>query len=283
MIEAQPSRTAFRVAMRRAAHQLLDRPLIHEDPIAIPILGPRVAEELTADPARFEVGRFAGPLRAFLALRSRVAEDALADAYRRGVRQYVVLGAGLDTFAYRCPLTGLRVFEVDFPATQAWKRERLADAHIREPATLTFVPIDFAKKRLVDALGAAGLAFDRPSFFSWLGVTPYLTPETVLATLTDLAPLAGAGGGIAFDYMVDPELLTLRQRIGVRMLGARVAAAGEPFVGFFDPAELVERMRGMGYREIRDLTPVELNATYFADRTDGLRVGGTGHMLVAEA
>jgi methyltransferase (TIGR00027 family) len=283
MIEAQPSRTAWRVAVRRAAHQLLDNPVVLEDTIAIPILGPELAVSLAEDPARFEVGRFAGPLRAFLAVRSRLAEDALAEAFGDGARQYVVLGAGLDTFAYRNPHAELRVFEVDFPATQAWKRERLAEARIDIPANVTFSPVDFATDRLVDVLIASGLSTNEPTFFSWLGVTPYLKPDTVFGTLADIAPLAAGGGGIVFDYLVEPALLNMRQRLALRILGARVAAAGEPFQGFFHPKALVDRMREMGFRDIRDLGQEELNATFLAGRSDDLRVGSTGHILAARA
>ncbi len=283
MIEAQPSRTAERVAMRRAAHQLLDRPVVHEDPLALRILAPRVAEALRADPGRREGGPFSVSLRAFLVARSRLAEDVLAEAFARGVRQYVVLGAGLDTFAYRNPHEGLRVFEVDFPATQAWKRQRLADVQIEVPPSVTYVAIDFATEKLIDALESAGLATGEPTFFSWLGVTPYLTSETVLETLEDVAPLAAGGGGIVFDYMVDPALLSLRERIGLRMLGARVAAAGEPFLGFFRPHDLVERMHAMGFSEVEDLTPADINARLFSGRTDAFRIGGSGHIAIARA
>jgi len=281
MIEAHPSRTAERVAMRRAAHQLLDRPAVHEDPLALRILAPRVADALRADPGRREAGPFTVSLRAFLVARSRLAEDALAQAVARGVRQYVVLGAGLDTFAYRNPHAGLRVFEVDFPATQAWKRQRLADVQIEVPESVTYVAIDFATGVLTDALQSAGLSSGEPTFFSWLGVTPYLTSDTVFETLEGLAPLAAGGGGIVFDYMVDPELLNIRERIVLRMLAARVAAAGEPFLGFFRPHDLVERMHAMGFAEVDDLTPEDINARLFSGRTDAFRIGGSGHVAVA--
>src|SRR4029077_18672202 len=133
MIESRPSRTAERVAMRRAAHQLLDHPRIHDDPLALTILGDARAAALRADRGWFEDDVMAPVLRAFLAVRSRLAEDALAQAVAAGVRKYVVLGAGLDTFPHRNPYPALRVFEVDHPATQAWKRQRLADAHIAVP------------------------------------------------------------------------------------------------------------------------------------------------------
>lgn len=267
--------------MRRAAHQLLDDPRVHDDPLALAILGEAQAEAMRADPRRLENGPVAPVLRAFLAVRSRLAEDALAQAVAAGVRQYVVLGAGLDTFAYRNPYPGLRVFEVDHPATQAWKRQRLVEAHIAVPEGVTFAAVDFAAESLPTALRAAGLRSDEPSFFSWLGVTPYLEPATVLATLAAIAPFAAHGGGVVFDYNVPPASLAPLPRAGFEALAARVAAAGEPFRGFFEPAALVAAIRAMGFHEVRDLEPDELNATFLSGRTDGLRVGSAGHILTA--
>src|SRR5438874_2805580 len=147
----RPSATAHRVAMRRAAHQILDRPRVLDDPIALRIVGPRAEAAIRADPRRCQ-SRLGRLLRSFLVARSRVAEDALTMAVAAGVRQYVVLGAGLDTFAYRNPYPALRVFEVDNPATQAWKRRRLADAQIAVPDDVTFVALDFASESLPAAL-----------------------------------------------------------------------------------------------------------------------------------
>jgi methyltransferase (TIGR00027 family) len=281
MIESRPSRTAERVAMRRAAHQLLDDPRVHDDPLALAILGEAEAAAVRVDPQRFEGGPVARPLRAFLAVRSRLAEDTLAQAVAGGVRQYVVLGAGLDTFAYRNPYPDLRVFEVDHPATQAWKRQRLAEAHIAVPEGVTFAAVDFATEPLPQALRAAGLRSEEPTFFSWLGVTPYLEPANVLATLAAIAPFAANGGGVVFDYNISPASLAPPRRAAFEALAARVAAAGEPFRGFFEPDTLATAMRAMGFHTIRDMGPDELNATFLSDRADGLQVGSVGHILTA--
>jgi methyltransferase (TIGR00027 family) len=281
MIESQPSRTAERVAIRRAAHQLLDNPRIHDDPLALAILGATQAAAVRADPQHFERGPVAPILRAFLAVRSRLAEDALAQAVAAGVSQYVVLGAGLDTFGYRNPYPGLRVFEMDHPATQAWKRQRLADAHIAVPQGVTFVAVDFAADLLPRALRAAGLRSEEPSFFSWLGVTPYLEPASVLATLAAITPFAAGGGGVVFDYNVPPASLAPRPRAAFEALAARVAAAGEPFRSFFEPVSLVAALRRMGFHHVQDAGPDELNANFFSNRTDELRVGSAGHIVTA--
>src|SRR5580700_3359014 len=150
MQEGKFSRTAHRVAVRRAAHQLLDQPRVLDDPLALRIIGTAAAEELRTNPKEHHA--FSRAFRAFMAARSRFAEDELAGAVGQGVKQYVVLGAGLDTFGYRNPHAGLRVFEVDHPDTQAWKRDQLQAAGIAIPASLTFVPIDFERQTLGDGL-----------------------------------------------------------------------------------------------------------------------------------
>ncbi len=283
MIEGRPSRTAERAATRRAVHQLLDNPRVHDDPLALAILGSAQAEALRAHPRQFEDSPVAAPLRAFLAVRSRVAEDALARTVAAGVRQYVILGAGLDTFAYRNPYPDLRVFEVDHPATQTWKRQRLAEVAIDIPAGVTFAAIDFTTDSLAVALTSAGLPDDAPAFFSWLGVTPYLEPAHILATLTAIAPFTKHGGGVVFDYNVAVTSFPPARRAAFEALAARVAAAGEPFRSSFEPERLVAALHGLGFHEVRDLTPDELNDTYLSNRTDGLRVGSAAHIMTAIA
>jgi methyltransferase (TIGR00027 family) len=196
MLQEQASRTALGAAKHRAAHQTLERGRIFSDPLALRILGSD-AESLNAD-AENEVARRG--LRLFIAARTRFSEDALAASIPRGLRQVVILGAGLDTYAYRSPLIdGLRVFEVDHPATQAWKRRRLAEVGISVPETLTFAPIDFERETLADGLAAVGFCTNERTFFTWLGVVPYLTEEAVLATVAVVAGLKG-GAQIVFDY-----------------------------------------------------------------------------------
>ena len=189
MQEGQGSRTADRVAERRAAHQVRDRPLVLEDPIALRIIRPEVAQELRTNPPAGESSKLGPYLRAFFVMRSRFAEDALAAAVADGVRQYVVLGAGFDTFAYRNPFPELRVFEVDHPDTQAIKRQRLASGGIAIPSSLTFVPVDFTTTKLDDALHASGFDATKPAFFSWLGVVPYLERPAIDATFRFIASL----------------------------------------------------------------------------------------------
>jgi methyltransferase (TIGR00027 family) len=283
MEKGRPSPTAQRVALRRAAHQLLDDPRILNDPVALRIIGREEASALRADPRLSETSRISPYLRAFVAARSRYAEDELALGVERGVRQYVILGAGLDTFAYRNPHpeTKIHVFEVDHPATQTWKRHRLQEVDISSPGNLTFAPVDLETQALEDGLKEAGYDPDKCTFFSWLGVTEYLTTESVMATLRFIASAPG-GSGVVFDYMIPPSLLTSAQRSVFDAFARRVASAGEPWQTFFDPDLLARDLRSMGFRYVDDEGPEEINARYFKDRKDGLKVGSLSHLMNAQ-
>jgi len=278
----RPSATAQRVAMRRAAHQLLDDPKVFDDPLALRIIGKESASPLQADPRQSEAAPLSPYLRAFVAARSRYAEDELALGVRRGVRQYVILGAGLDTFAYRNPHAygTLHVFEVDRPATQAWKRTRLDEAGIALPDDLTFAPVDFQTETLEGGMRSAGCDPSKCTFFSWLGVTQYLTTEAVTATLRFIAS-APAGSGVVFDYMLSPSLLTAAQRSRFDELARRVASAGEPWQTFFDPALLTRDLRAMGFGYVEDSGQEKINMRYFKGRKDGLQVGSLSHLMKA--
>ena len=277
----QPSTTAYRVAMRRAAHQLLDRPVVLEDPIALRIVGPRGAAAIRENPRRFD-SAFGRALRLFLVARSRCAEDALAHAVAAGVRQYVVLGAGLDTFAYRNPHPPerLRVFEVDMPATQAWKREMLGRTKIEPPVSLTFVPVDFETQSLPEQLRAAGFGENEPAFFSWLGVTMYLTRDAVMGTLRYVAQRP-AGSGVTFDYMTPPHRLPWLRRIGFHLVARRVAKAGEPWKTWFDAGQLALELRAMGLGRLEDLDGPGLNQRYFGGRERRLGGASAGRVMTA--
>ncbi len=281
--EGRPSATAQRVAMRRAAHQLLDSPKVFDDPFAIPIIGEEAAAKLATDnPSTGGLrARAACFMRAFIVARSRFAEDELARAVAAGVKQYVVLGAGLDTFACRNPFPGLRVYEVDHPSTQEWKRARLRRAGIVVPESVRFTPVDFQNETFAEGLSRVGFRTDEPAFFSWLGVTMYLNRDTVHSTLRAIIKMCPANG-VVFDYSVPRASLSLLNKLVFDALSKRVAAAGEPFIGFFDPAELAELLKQMGFREIESLDADRINARYFAGRSDRLRVGGAlTHLMCA--
>jgi methyltransferase (TIGR00027 family) len=279
MDQARPSRTALRVALRRAAHQLYDtRPLVLDDPIAVPILGETYAEELRRTPTQPN-RRFSASLRAFLVARSRYAEDMLARAVADGITQYVLLGAGLDTFAHRNPYTQLRVFEVDHPATQLWKRELLAASKLHAPANLTYAPVDFESQSLAEQLQRAGFNSATPAFFAWLGVVPYLTPEAFRATIAFIASQA-RGSGLVLDYGQPRSALPFLEQLAHDSLAARVQLAGEPFQLFFTPSEIAGELKE--FHNVEDLGSAEINSLYFADRTDNLKLlSSAGRMLSA--
>jgi methyltransferase (TIGR00027 family) len=194
----------------------------------------------------------------------------------------VVLGAGLDTSAYRGPRGGLRMFEVDHPATQAEKRERLRAAGIAIPERLAFVPVDFERQTLSEELERSGFDLGAAAFFTWLGVVPYLTREAFLGTIDFLARRP-AGSGVVFDFAVPRDGLDADQRSAFDAIARRVAAAGEPFRLFLDPEELAGELRRRGFARAEVLDDARINALYFAGRADGLRVGGgLGRLLGAE-
>jgi methyltransferase (TIGR00027 family) len=280
MQESIPSRTALRVAVRRAAHQLFDSPKVLDDPLAVRIIGVAAAEVQT-DRARHQT-RFARSIRAFMVARSRYAEDQLAASVARGVTQYLILGSGLDTSAYRGGVlnSGLNVFEVDHPNTQEWKIDCLHAAAIQVPPSVKFVSVDFERQELAAELLAAGFRADQPTFVSWLGVVPYLTKEAAAHTFGFLGKFP-AGSGVVFDYSVPRSSLSVLERVALDALSRRVARAGEPFRLFFAPQELDEFLRGLGFRHIDQLAAGEINSRYFANRQDGLCVTGSAGRIVS--
>jgi methyltransferase (TIGR00027 family) len=262
MEERGPSRTALSVAALRAVHQRYDAdPKILDDPIAVRLVPPELMGELERDPARWQRDDRVA-LRAQVVARSRFAEDRLAAAAARGVRQAVSLGAGYDTFAYRQPpwARALRIVEIDAPATQRAKRERLAAAGIAIPSNLTFVPVDFEHTPIAAALAEA-INVTQPAFFSWLGVMMYLRREAVEAVFRAVAALP-PGSEIAFSYT------------GPRAPDARIeeaaAALGEPWLTRTTPEELQLLLTGMRFVEVTLPTPDEIAARYFTGRRDGL-------------
>jgi methyltransferase (TIGR00027 family) len=281
MIEGRRSATAERVAMRRAAHQLYDEPVIFADPLALKILSDEAAEQVRAGLELENQYPWSSGLRAFVAARSRFAEEEVAKAFAAGVRQYVVLGAGLDTFAYRNPYNDLAVFEVDFPDTQAWKRARLELAGIAIPESMRFAAVDFEQHSLSDGLREAGFRGDQPALFAWLGVVPYLTRPAAFATLAFIAGLP-QGSGVVFDYTIPREMMGERERDAFDNLAARVARAGEPFRLFFNPAQLAMDLGDLGFSTLEDLDVEAIRARWFsAGRQEQRLHGRSGHLICA--
>ena len=275
MQPGQPSRTALGAARLRAAHQLIDGASILADPLALRILGSDPETSL-----RHAQAHPSGPrLRWFIVARSRIAEDALTVATGHGARQLVVLGAGLDTLAYRTPLAErLRIYEIDHPQTQAWKRQLLAAAAIPLPETLRFVAVDFERETLADALASAGFDPAQRSFFSWLGVVPYLTEQAVFSTLGYIAGLPG-GADVVFDYSNPAGAVASGGRAAHRALAEHVAAAGETFQSYFETPRLCAELTALGFNRVDDLGPEQVAARFFpaAERSASGRGGHIVH------
>lgn len=275
-----PKPSARTTAVLRAAHQLLDAPLILDDPLALTILGPGQEADLRADPGRYS-NPVADVMRATMAVRSRLAEDNWRQAWQQGLLQYVILGAGLDTFAYRAgAATDARVFEVDLPSTQRWKRTCLQAAGIAEPACVRYVPVDFVETTLAQGLTASGFDSGSPATFSWLGVSMYLHADVVQQTLRYVASCA-PGSSIVFDFVVDPALLTPVERTGLDMMAAHMDAQGEPLRSQFDPVRLEHILHELGFRHIHHIGSQELGERYLRGRSDSLRLSNVFSMIRA--
>ena len=271
-----PSRTAMAAAMHRAAHQQQEHGRVFADPLAVKIVGKEGVDDLEA----WGTTPHRRPMRLFIAARHRVAEDRLTIAVAAGTRQIVIVGAGLDTTALRQlhGETGVRYFEVDHPATQAWKRERLAETGLDLPAALVFAPVDFERQTLAGGLAEAGFDATKPAFFIWLGVVPYLTEAAIFTTLGMIAGVPGAE--VVFDYANPPGQLDPVLRESHARRAANVAAIGEPWLSFFDSDDLAGRLKALGAAEIDDLGPEEIRRRVFGNpEPSPFRRGG--HILWA--
>ena len=271
MRDAQPSRTAVRAAILRAAHQILDDdPKILNDEVVVRLVRGFLWEDLESGVDGFHPSLMRR-LRATFVLRSRYAEDVLKEVASRGVGQYVILGAGLDTFAYRQPPWAwhLRIFEVDHPATQQWKREALQVAEVPIPDNLRFCPADFEIPSLRQALQTVAFEYRTATFLSWLGVTQYLTEAAIGSTLEFVLSLP-AGSGIVFSFIVADTLLDLDRRRDSAAVAIRAASVGEPWITRFEPADLRRWLLEMGFAQVQLLTPEWADQLYFSRRRDGL-------------
>ena len=271
----EPSRTALIIAQQRAAHQLLDHGSIIDDPFAMKILG-----EDEKDVLRFaNANPMASIGRLFTTARSRIAEDALSRAVERGIRQIVILGAGLDTFALRNPhgAQEIRIYEVDHPATQAWKRQRLAEAQIALPSWLIFVPVDFERDDVGGKLVAGGFQQSSAAFFTWLGVVPYLTQDAIGHTLDYISSIQNSE--VVFDYMEPPEAFSEELRQLEKERTEQLKKMGERSVSRFDPAGMEAILRAHGFSDIEDINFQEIKSR-FGRTVQGLAPGQAGVHVV---
>ena len=293
----QYSRTALAAAYYRAQHHLHDEPRLLDDPYAHRLL---TAAEMAAFTERrvrdgLEMGippgdpgtvlartlRAVTPAASVLS-RARYTEDRLATAMEWGVGQYVLVGAGLDTFAFR--RTDLRdrvqVFELDHPQTQAAKRERLAAAGLAAPPHLHFGPVDFERESVAEALGRLPFRRDQPAVFAWLGVTMYLTRPAIEGGWRTMRRVAVRGSELVFDF-IHPDALSATAPPSVRRVLERTRAVGEPILSGLDPATLGAALEATGWALIEHLDAAEIDRRYFATRTDGYRARPMGHLACA--
>jgi methyltransferase (TIGR00027 family) len=277
----EPDQTAVRVALWRALHLEVDA----EPPVLADLVGLRLADPADGWRERPDMDPvFTRGFRAAIVARARFIEDLVTAAADSGVGQYVLLGAGLDTFVERRPeyARRLRVFEIDQPAPQAWKRQRLTELGYGVPAWLRLVPVDFeAAASWWDLLAAAGFSPAAPAVVASTGVSMYLTRDANAATLRQLAALA-PGSTVAMTFLLPSELLDEQDRQGLAIAENGARAAGTPFLSFFSPDEMLALAREAGFADARHVPAAELNARYFAGRSDGLRMSTGEDLLVAK-
>jgi len=274
----EPSRTALMIARQRAAHQLLDHGAILDDPFAMKIL-----REDEKDVLQFANAHpLASIGRLFTAARSRIAEDALAKAVENGIRQIVILGAGLDTFGLRNPHAArqIRIYEVDHPATQAWKRQRLDEAQNALPPGLVLVPVDFEEDDMGEKLAAAGFQQNSPAFFTWLGVVPYLTQDAIGRTLDYMSLIQNSG--VVFDYMEPPEAFSEELRQLETQRTEQLKKMGERSLSRFEPTDIAAILRSHGFCAIEDINFQQIPSK-FGHAIQGLTPGHLGvHVIHAK-
>jgi len=274
-----PEDTAVRVALWRALHTLVDpAPHMLEDEIGLRLVDPADGwrERGDMDPAS------TAPMRAWIVMRARFIEDLIAEQAARGVDQYVLLGAGLDTFAQRRPeiASAVTVFEIDQPGPQEWKRRRLGELGFGVPPRLRLVPCDFEVDSWWERLLAAGFDPARPAVVASTGVSMYLTHETNLATLQQISAIA-PGSTLAMTYMLPMDLIDPSERTLREYAQRGAQASGTPFISFYSPEQIRDLALGAGFREAGHTSAADLTGRYLRDRADGPRPAGSEELLVA--
>jgi methyltransferase (TIGR00027 family) len=273
-----PDNTAVRVALWRALHVLEDAPPhVLDDQLGLALVAPEDDWR-----SRRDMSAFTRPFRASIVARARFVEDHVEQQLSQGVAQYVILGAGLDTFAQRRPdvASRLDLFEVDQPRTQAWKRQRLAQLGLASPASLRFVPVDFERgEAWLESILAAGFAAERPAIVASMGVSMYLTHEAIEATLRAAASLA-RGSTFVMSFMLPIELAEPSVRPGIEAAARGARAAGTPWLSFFTPETMLALAKQAGFSEVEHVSADALSARYFAGREDGLRLPSNSEELL---
>jgi methyltransferase (TIGR00027 family) len=283
--EDLPSQTALMAAAARAAHLIVDHePIIFADELAAALLGDR-ADELISYHRAHGTHLVLSCARAQVLCRSRFAEDHLATCVRAGLTQYVILGAGLDSFAYRSARGPVRVFEVDHPATQRWKRAQLASAGITVPDTVSFAAMDFERDSLSSRLAQAGFDPSRPALVSWLGVTMYLSQAAISRTLEEISGFA-PGTQLVTDYMLPAGLRDDTGDAYAGLVAPAAAERGEPWLTFLAPDDMSALLAGHGFGAVEQVRQREAVPAALWDRADSLRpadLSVLAHATIARA
>jgi methyltransferase (TIGR00027 family) len=278
------SRTAEAAAGARARHLREGEDPVFEDPFAIQLLGPAGRRMVLNPVVRILRDLLLGDLRWMamgqVVVRSRFAEDALEEAIDAGATQYVILSAGLDSFALRRPdlVEKVRVFEVDHPATQAWKSAQLERIAVTPPGCLFFASVDFEHEGVAEGLGRTPYSSAERTFFSWLGTVPYLTEDAIFSTLRALVALSPPGSELVFDFGGSIEALRGNERRQVEKLLRFTARRGEPLLTFADPHAMLDRACALGFERVEVLDPAEQERRYLSGRSDRLRVLPVAHL-----
>jgi len=280
MLAGRPSRTLLPPAIRRAAHQLLDTPLILNDPIAVGLV-PEADERSIQASLLDHQSQESVLLRSLFVLRNRFAEDRLEEAAARGVEQYVMFGAGLDTFPWRQPdyARGMRIFAVEHVSSLVWTQAAFWERGLPKPANLTFVPLDLESDPVGERLAAYGFE-PRPTFCSMLGVTQYLERASVEVVLRFVASL-GSGSEVVFSYVPRADELDGIDRDITEASAARVARFGEPWKTRFGADELRGLLLAANFSEVSHFTPEHARQRYFSGRADELRPAGCEQLIAA--
>jgi methyltransferase (TIGR00027 family) len=281
MREEGRSITAERVAYSRAKHLLYDDPVLFEDFFAIEFLSPR-RRRFLKNPfigflMRSSLYRRLSPVRAQSVDRCCYTEEKLDKAIAQGITQYVIIGAGYDSFALRRKdLTdSIRIFEMDHPATQKAKRKRLSELHVELPKNLEFIPVDLENETVTEALKRSSHVREMPTFFSWLGTIHFLSRDAVFKTLRSLASSAAAGSEIVLDYIIPDRLMDPKDLKRFNKNRRLAAHFGEPMITYFDPDTLITEMKDLGFELTENLSPHERKIRYFSNRKDNLLPSGT--------
>lgn len=277
----RPDSTAVRVALWRAMHVQIDaKPHVLEDEIGLQLVAPEAGWRDRPDMHPRGTSSF----RASIVGRARFIEDFLEECVNKGVTQYVMLGAGLDTFVQRRSelASKLRVFEVEKPATQAWKRQRLIELGFQSPASHRFVPVDFESSAAAwwEQVVAAGFDRAAPAVVASTGVSMYLTKEAIRDTLCQMATLA-PGSTFVMTFMLPLDLVEREDQHGYQMSLKGAQASGTPFISFFSPPDMLRLAYEAGFKKAEHLSTADLTPRYFAQRTDGLKPSSGEELLIA--